>query len=265
MFTAIADPINFYYYNDPEFRDAWNNLILASFRYAATGMAFVAVNLDLLVNYSVIPVPEVTDFAVPVLEQMSPGSSLITALNSSANLNAEAANIPVRVSVSSSVPPVNVLFRNFTRETWKWGVLRYLVEYYALAMYHHYRDHPDWFLSTNAWRWLYLYWFMYDLDVHWHFFIGSLVYYDGFRAVFTHQDGILPLPTQKWPGATDRSSFLFPDYNISHLEQTNHPVMRNEFEEILRFKFGIPQRDPDDSGGGGTYDPPDCPNDQIIC
>ncbi|MGH7717329.1 MAG: esterase/lipase family protein [Gemmatimonadaceae bacterium] len=252
LFSSIADPIDYYYTFDPAFRDAFDFGPLRFFRFAAEVMASLARSLNIIINVVGVPIPGITN--TEVLPQMPPGSSFISTLNAPSNVANEAAVTLSRVGVATSIPPQNAFFRNFSDNPQAWGSVRRGLMSFALLMYSHYSAHPDFFLRANADRWLFMFFVLRDFDVVWHFFIGSLVDYNGFVAVVDHQDGLVPRASATWPGADRQRDLLFPAFNIVHRQQTVHPDARREISNTFRDVFGIPVRPPPPPPGGGGDD-----------
>lgn len=241
LFNSIADPFNFYYYYDPDFQAAMDygpNVII---RDVMQIMAFVGAYLVPIINAVAVPVAN----DIPVGGQMTPTSAFIAALNSPANLSAEQANLPVRVGAATSVSPQNAFFTLFSNNPGAWGTVRRSVEYYCFLLYDYYSVHPDYFLQANAWRWLDCAYAMEYFDVDWLFLTGSVLYVDNSGYVIAdHQDGLVPLSSQTWPGATVQENRLWPSYSIPHRSQITHPVMLSLMQNVVNVRFGVPVRPP---------------------
>jgi pimeloyl-ACP methyl ester carboxylesterase len=252
LFNSIIDPFDFYYYNDPDFQDAvdFGPLFVAGGLMEA--MAFIAYYFMPIVNQVAVPVSN----AIPVGAEMVPASAFIAALNSSGNLSAEQANMPTRVAAATSVNPQNAFFTLFSNNPAAWGAVRRGVEYFALLLFDYYSTHPDFYLQANAWRWLQLAEVMAEFDADWHVLIGSFVgVTQSGRVVVQHQDGLVPLSSQTWPGATVQRNLLFPTVSIPHRAQVTHPSMISLMGDVLRFDFNIPLRPPPPTASisGPTY------------
>ncbi len=242
LYNSIADPINFYYYYDPDFAYAFDNQPLVELRDAAELMGFIATYFVFpIVNDALVPAVN----SIPVGQEMPPTSAFVAALNSSSSLSAEQANLATRVSTATGISYQNPFFRVVTGDPGDWAAVRRSLEYFAELMYNYYSAHPDPFLQANAWRWLPLFERMYDFDVQWHFFIGSLESFNGYFAVVDQQDGVVPLSSQAWPGATVQRNLLWPTYDIAHGgEQISVTPMLNVMRTVLGTDFSIPVRPP---------------------
>jgi len=240
LFNSIADPFNFYYAWDPDFKAAmdWGpNVII---RYTMEAMAFVGYYFVPIINAVAVPVSQ----NIPVGAEMIPSSAFMTTLNSAGSLGIEQANMPVRVSAGTSVSPQNAFFTLFSNQPQTWGGVRRAVEYFCFGLFDYYSAHSDFFLQANAWRWLQCAQAMEYFDVDWHFLIGSVVAVTNGVVYVDHQDGLVPLGSQTWPGATVQENRLWPTYSIPHRSQITHPVMLSLMQNVVNVRFGIPVRPP---------------------
>jgi pimeloyl-ACP methyl ester carboxylesterase len=241
VFTSIVDPFDFYYYNDPDFQNAVNTGPLIVLVPIMDAMGFVAYNLLPIINQVAVPVAN----TIPVGAEMPPASAFIAALNSAGNLSAEQANMPMRVGAATSISPQNAFFTLFSNNPEAWGEVRRGVEYFALLLYDYYSTHPDFFLQANAWRWLQLAEVMAEFDADWHVLIGSFrgVNQAGL-VVVQKQDGLVPLSSQTWPGATKERDLLFPTVSIPHRAQVTHPSTIALMGDVVGVDFNIAHRPP---------------------
>jgi len=240
VLNSIADPFNFYYAWDQDFHDAMDfgpNVII---RVTMELMAWVGYYFVPIINAVAVPASQ----SVPVGGEMIPSSSFMATLNSPSRLSIEQANMPVRVSAGTSVSPQNAFFTLFSDEPQKWGAVRRLVEYYCFLLYDYYSAHPDFFLQANAWRWLQCAQSMEYFDVDWHFLIGSVQAINNGIVYVDHQDGLVPLGSQTWPGATVQENRLWPTYSIPHRRQITDPAILTLMQSVVNVRFGIPVRPP---------------------
>lgn len=172
---------------------------------------------------------------VDVSHQMAAGSTYMTGLNSSANLATEAQNTVARVGIGTSVQFENSVFRPLTNNTAVLGAAREAIRQFADAAFFHYIFHPDPTLQAHAWMWDELYWYMADMDLDWAWLVGA---YAPGLFLLPH-DGILPIDTQQYPGATEQQDFLAPYYDIYHEDQKNHSAIRVFLRDALQGHFGV--------------------------
>jgi pimeloyl-ACP methyl ester carboxylesterase len=264
VYSSIADPINFFYFNDLNFQQAWDQGFLSLLEFAALNMGFVVQNYGRIINITGVPVPGLTNAAV--LQQMPPGSAFITALNTSSNLSAESVHTLSRISVATGISPQNAFFALFSSNPAAWGKVRVGLEYAALLMYEQYSTSDDLFLRANAGRWLPLFFYMADFDVQWQAFIGALEGFQGPFAIVDQQDGLVTMTSATWPGANSQINLQYPAHSVPHGIQIFHPDVVAVMQSVLQFNFGVPLRPPPPPpppGGGGSGCIP--PPGQFIC
>ena len=121
----------------------------------------------------------------------------------------------------------------------------------AKIMQSYYETHPDPYLASNAWRWEILAIRMLDMDLVWHFQIGALKGYicssSWCYGEIYGSDGVVPLSSQQYPGATRQRDIPFSTAAINHIQQKNSSRSRNQFETVLDLDFGIPRKTSDPS------------------
>jgi len=232
--NAVVEPFAFYENNDPDFFFIIPPFLYDVF-YVVYNVASVYVQGVAVLGF---PVPAIAN--PPVLPQMAPGSSLINALNSSANLSAEAARFTQRVGIATAISPEDIVARLWCGSACREG--RLAMQYYALLMYTYYQDHPDLWLRSRAFLWERLFWAMYDFNVVWHDFIGSLIDWDGFRAVVQNQDGILPWSTQTYINGNRQINIV--DREIMHFYQRVDSRVWQSIEDVFGMNFGLVRRAP---------------------
>ncbi|HET7274950.1 MAG TPA: hypothetical protein VFI91_07200 [Longimicrobiaceae bacterium] len=201
--------------------------------------------------------------AMPVIYDDQPSSAFMADLNSSGALSAESSVLYRRVGIATQVPPNGAFFRLVSSDPSGWRTVQAITAYGALALYHHFRNHPDWWLASHANYWLQVYWYTTLLDVAWHDFIGALQGWNGYYAIVYPSDGFIPDWSSKYPGANSQYNLYLPYHNISHTEQKDHPDARNQFENVLRYDFGVPVRTTTDPGGGDTTCDPS--STKLVC
>lgn len=232
--NAVVEPFAFYDTEDPDFHSIIPPVLYDLF-YLFYNVASVYTQGVAVLGF---PVPAIAN--PPVLAQMGPSSSLITALNSTANLNAEAVRFPQRVGIATAISPEDIVARLWCGSACREG--RLALEYYALLMFTYYQDHPDLWLRSHAPLWERLFWAMYDFNVVWHSFIGSLISYDNYQAVVQAQDGILPWSTQTYINGTRQINIA--DKEIMHFYQRVDPRVWQSVEDVFSTNFGLVRRAP---------------------
>jgi pimeloyl-ACP methyl ester carboxylesterase len=235
--TLAADlgiPMTYFVLNDPWFHGIveeglWIGIILLNTAAAisdnyAEGVASLG-----------YPIPTLGNPAV--LDEMGPNTPFMhNDLNTEGSLAAEASAFQQRISMSTTVPATDVVARTWcgslcstgTREGFAWA---------ALTLFAIYLDSDDPVLSAAAGLWLPFVNDMAAFDDQWLFFIGA---YDGVN--YSPQDGVLPVETSTYVNGTDPHIQLVG--NISHLEQPTNPVVIGALSDVLRQRFGIPNRPP---------------------
>ncbi len=236
MAASIGGAVSFYANNDPDWnagpvvdwitQDAFGALYYV-------GAFFANANALAGLGFAV---------GMPVTSDISPPSGWVTQFNSTAHLATESSRLQSRVGISTQVHPNGAFFRLISSSPGAWRTVQGIGAYGALALYFYYSGHPDWWLSANAYRWLQVYWYTVLLDVAWQDFIGALQYWNGVYAVVYRSDGFIPEWSSQYPGATLQFNMNLPVYNISHVEQKDHPDARRQVDAIFSQIFSIPIR-----------------------
>lgn len=242
----LYNSIGYYLANDPNFDNIWSQFD-SDFDVASVALSqfFDDLPQRVVTGFAVSSISSFVMIGAPVTSQMGPSTSFISSLNSAGGIATEANRIPTRVSVVSSIPPDDVLFRALTANSTAFNLLtsaRSVTSYVALALWTHYENHPDPLLAMYADRWGDLYFELEHLDVEWHRLIGSLIDYPT-RAV-EYQDGIVPLTKMVWPGHTRLHERLTPSFNIRHGDQIDHPEMVELYKLVLESDFQVNLRPP---------------------
>jgi hypothetical protein len=171
----------------------------------------------------------------PVSPQMFPGSSFLTSLNGSSGQSTEAAYLSARVGVGTSVDPDHSFWRTFTNDVGPWETLRAALYTVAVDRYYYYAyEHPDPWLSQNAWRWDHMAAALYWMQADWSWLVGA---WNGY--VIAPHDAVVPLASQQWPGCDCTTNFAYPQYDISHNEQIVSAPVMNYIKSTFQNTFGI--------------------------
>jgi len=241
LFDSLVDPFDFYYAWDPDFQDAMDTGPDVILRDVFQILAYVAYNLLPIVDRFAVPVAN----TIPVGADMVPSSSFIASINSSANLTAEQSRLIKRVSSATGISPQNAFFTLFSNEPQRWGFIRQAAATYALLLYNYYSAHPDFFLRSNAWRWLEMYDALTYMGTDWLVLTGSILGVDQYGyPIADQQDGLVPLTSARWPGATIYRELLWPSHSIPHHDQITNQEMLNVMKDVLGQDFGIAIRPP---------------------
>ena len=188
----------------------------------------------------------------PVLHDMSTGSAFIQGLE--ANRWREQSRAYSRVGIGTSVSPAGVFCHGLIAGS-GWVTCRKTLRtvqtiYLGAGVLFRWTGRPglgNSFLA-GATR-------LKRVDSDWLRFVGAGGTFNGYSGAPDASDGILPLGTQQYPGATRQTNLTFPQYNVSH-QEANDPIqpMLSTFREVFANNFGLPQRG--SAGGGGEPLPP---------
>lgn len=183
--------------------------------------------------------------AYPVTFNLRPGDAFLNDLNSGQELALEASVLTARVGISTTTRPQNMMMRLLLSNWQEWTNVRATLLSFAIAMSAYYRNHSDYYLRTNAWRWDVLALRMTDIDVVWHWQIGALqaaVCTPGWCSANVYpSDGLVRLSNQNYPGATRQVAV---NGDIVHTSQKNSSSARDVFVSVMRNDFGVPAAPP---------------------
>lgn len=189
-----------------------------------------------------------------VLTEMVPGSPFLTqTVNSNANLNREAAAVPQRLYVASTIEyswgePWHALspgsWQSIT-EYWYGAAaeLEFAGDYYD--NYDNVDDPYYWEKVEYAYYWYIAADAMIFTDQNWCGIIGAVNNY----FICTPNDGIVPTGGQVYPGATGGVTIVGP----SHFEETSDDQVYQNLNNFLRTRFNVGSAGA--GGGGGTTSP----------
>ena len=242
--AVVADPIIFYDQNDWELLPWWiyrYGGIIANWLYNLA--AWMCPTAGLCIEAA-------TGAVVPMAIEVAPGSGYLQGLNAQDNLNREAAQMPPRFGMYTGFQPWNTVFYLMSQNPRNWIFAKeFLIILYQEA-YQYYSDHEDWWLQANAYRWLDGEVVMIDFDAVWQLFIGALIRYDrifdpytGFyarRMEIYRNDGFIANYAQEYPQGNNR----LVAGNLAHTHHTRSAAVRDQFRDIMRNNFGIPDRPP---------------------
>lgn len=235
---AVANPVNFYATYDPEWYLA-----------RTLGVRWAAHNINRFANYVPFAVAAGIgiDAYAPVLSDNAVGSGFVANLNASTSLATEQGQIASRVGIGTVANPYDIMFQLLSPGNWRdWAKIRRSAYHFAKMSQIHYQNHPDPYLAANAYRWEIMAIRMLDMDLVWHFQIGALQGYvctsNGCYGGVYDSDGVVPLASQQYPGATSQVNISRLSATINHIQQKNSTRSRQEFESVLWERFGIPTR-----------------------
>lgn len=244
LFDAVALPWWYYTQNS----DNWIPLVvntyiemMGDFLYnldvhaCAVGMCWAAANV-----------------AVPVVVQLSPVfDTYIEGLNSSENLNAEAAMFANRRGAFwSSAHPYGVYFNLLTANPSGYNYAREVMIVGYSEAFQYYRDHPDPFWAAGAWYWADGAVAMINIDMRWQELIGALRYY---QMQYDPNSGVWQwyMEVIENDGFILRTSAAYPNVDnfplgdgIVHTAVTRHPNSTDAVDQWLRSAFNVPARLP---------------------
>jgi pimeloyl-ACP methyl ester carboxylesterase len=200
----------------------------------------------------------------PVLHDMSTGSPFIQQLE--ANRWIEQSRAYSRVGIGTSVSPAGVFCHGLIAGS-GWVTCRKTIRtvqtiYLGAGVFFRWTGRPGLGNSfiNGATR-------LKRVDSDWLRFVGAGGTFNGYTGAPDASDGILPLGTQQYPGATRQTNLTFPQYNVSH-QEANDPIhpMVSTYADVFASNFGLPRRGTSDPGDepppptGGCADPT-----QIVC
>jgi hypothetical protein len=176
--------------------------------------------------------------ASDVLEDMQPGSNFLNVLNSSDNLNREAAEVPVRVGIGSRTwDDWGIMWQGVLPDAAWWLTSeQYTAAWLSIIAFYHYLyywDYSDpywWDKTMGAWLWLLAASADLSIDPMWCVLIGA---WDGWC---TPSDGIVPLDRQWFPGYGTRN------YQItgpSHQKEKPSDELFYQTSYTLQYDFGL--------------------------
>jgi pimeloyl-ACP methyl ester carboxylesterase len=174
----------------------------------------------------------------PLLEEMTPGSIYINALNSGANLARESSALPSRIGIVSSLSTENgVIFRSL----WDQGTTGSLIQsrdyataafmsaYFYYTFYDNYDD-PYYYAKTqNASLWYDAAFAVSHMDIHWCYNIGAYAGIFPLYVVCVPSDAIVPAGSQIYPGSTRQ----FEITDVSHNEETTSSRTNQTLTQIF--------------------------------
>ncbi|MDX2059506.1 MAG: hypothetical protein SFV24_16970 [Gemmatimonadales bacterium] len=250
--VALSNALNFYLSNDPALSDNTVSITLALIMRSINFFLGLTAQASALVGAAGIPVG---DLVGPVISDMVPTSSTIASLNGTSNLSSEASRLLRRTGISTGISPYEVLLRGVLQAGNEWIAIRYVAQYGAGLLCEYYSAHADPWLASNAWRWCWAHQAIATFDVRWHIIIGSYIsstYVGGRWAVNVEsQDGLVPLSTSTYPGATSNLVFPDPIYSIRHGSQPFSATVLNALSFELK-EMGVGLR----SGPNGALSGP---------
>jgi len=183
----------------------------------------------------------------PLLDEMTPGSVYLNALNSGANLARESSALSGRIGIVSSLSSTNgVIFRSL----WDQSTTNSLVQvrdydadallgaHFYYLFYDNYDD-PYFYEKTYYADLWYDAWFAVShMDIHWCYnieaYAGALPAY-----IFcTQSDAIVPAGNQSYPAGTLRYDIS----DVSHNEETSHGRTYQTLSDIFDGALAIPRR-----------------------
>lgn len=189
---------------------------------------------------------------IPVLYDMSPGSSILSALNTPANLSREAQSMYARVGISSAMAtPINMqFFALFPTDASFLSRMRRYAWATAVVAYDYYQYHIDWSdpyymqLNGGAWLWALAAMRLQDMDAVWCDLIGTLQGYIRYGLIdydidCAPSDGIVPVASMEYPGFTSQ-------YTIrggpTHIRETGNLIVHDMLSRVFSDDFGVPLR-----------------------
>ncbi|MGH7457621.1 MAG: esterase/lipase family protein [Longimicrobiaceae bacterium] len=236
MAASIFGALSFYEANDPD----WYTDPVISYALQFSFGAMQYLGYALASNSSLVGLG--FGYSLPVTQQDVPGSTFLSQLNSPGGLNTESAILTRKVGISTQVIPNYALLSVISSDPGTWAIIRVIAKYGALALYFHYREHPDYWLQAHAGDWLTVAWYLHLMPVAWHDFIGAVQGFDGFNVYIYPSDGMIPHWSTEYPDAYRQINMDLPTFHISHTQQKDHPAARQEFKDVLIGDFDVLQR-----------------------
>jgi len=195
----ILDPVWTYRGADPDWQWLWFDYGSALYLESAAWLIWEGLTEVLPAGLEILGLP--TSWFPYVLEDMPPFSETFYYLNHSSTLAQEAQRIPIaRVSISTQYMPELAPWRAAAAATgggsfdalYLWYVQQDLINL-AWDAYYYYWFHPNWELSSNAYKWQDMAWALMTIQADWQVFIGS---------TWGHNDGIVPWSSSDYPGGS---------------------------------------------------------------
>lgn len=228
---SIGDPIYFYSNWDPDWWWAF-----------PIGLEWAAGNMVRFGDFFPFQVANGLGVAAayPVTFNLRPGDAFLADLNSAQQQSVEASVLGARVGINTTSRPQNSMMRVLLSNWEEWTDVRWSLHGFAITMAAYYRNHYDYYLRANAWRWEIMALRMMDLDVVWQWQIGALQYAvcgPGwcYGSVYP-SDGLVRQSSQMYPGGTRQRTV---SGDIVHTQQKNASAARNVFVSVLREDFGV--------------------------
>ncbi len=243
MAVQNLDNIMFFRNNDPDFRWSLDGDL---------AMDKAAIIEDAAILLGPILVEEAfwefsgTPFNRDLIESMKPGSPFLTTLNDSPALAEEAGQLDARVSISTQYPPNllpwrylylnphDPLYANVLAQLWDFQ--REDLMELAWDYYFYYLSHPNWNLSSNAYRWLEVF---DNLAV-----IPGLVQEAIGAQIYGGSDGVVPWVSSEYPENTrtikiyDYEDYLFHTDQLAPTPGPGAPIIARMLE-VIEQDFGI--------------------------
>jgi len=177
------------------------------------------------------------------LNDMGPWSAFIANLNSEANLNREASQIPVRVGIGSQVwsEYYGIMWQGLLPSQADWlSVIQYLaayvslIEFYNWYFYWDYQDPYYWDKTMGAWLWLLAAGADFAIDPMWCILMGA---WNNWWCA--PSDGIVPLDRQRFPGP---GAINIDIVGPAHTKEKESGEVFNTSSWVLQNYFGVSPR-----------------------
>jgi len=178
----ILDPVWTYRGADPDWQWLWFDYGSALYLESAAWLIWEGLTEVLPAGLEILGLP--TSWFPYVLEDMPPFSETFYYLNHSSTLAQEAQRIPIaRVSISTQYMPELAPWRAAAAATgggsfdalYLWYVQQDLINL-AWDAYYYYWFHPNWELSSNAYKWQDMAWALMTIQADWQVFIAVNLY-----------------------------------------------------------------------------------------
>lgn len=250
LLNSVAQPIFFYGQNDPAF--AGHGAFVSEWGYV----------FQLLVNAMAISLSSGGFLAsaaqgTPVIPEMFPGSAFHQSNNSSASLVTEASRSPIRIGISTNLPPDDQPFSLLVSNPSAAKTTLLMLQFAAYEMYDYYSFHPNPLFRAYAYLWSNL---AYQVNINvfqlnWFYLQGSLTQTPSGQLAVKTNDGVVTWESSTYPGGTSLYLPASVFGSVAHSEQQLNPALRERVRSILRADFGVQNKPP-------TSPPP--PNPVII-
>ncbi|MBW3630130.1 MAG: hypothetical protein KY464_12630 [Gemmatimonadetes bacterium] len=207
----------------------------------------------------------------PVLHDMAPGSNALARIE--ANRGTEQARAWSRVGVGTSAKPDGIMCHGLKPESPNCNRTLRIAQFFYLAA-GAYNVAGSWFPLPGAKPHVAPFWFygsyrLARVNVDWLRLIGAGGTWNGITGRPAPSDGILPLSSQQYPGATNQVNLtLERGYNISHQEANDaNRSMLETFSRVFKNDFGVALR----NSAGGEPEPepwqPPCDHSstELVC